>query len=55
VMETLLARRRVGDLVDAFCSPLCSDNGTMALSEEFLPHIRQQFVGGVMPVAVCSK
>ncbi|KAG0661302.1 hypothetical protein C6P46_004073 [Rhodotorula mucilaginosa] len=31
------------------------DNGTMALSEEFLPHIRQQFVGGVMPVAVCSN
>ncbi|GAA5993352.1 hypothetical protein JCM10908_001443 [Rhodotorula pacifica] len=31
------------------------DNGTMELSQEFLPQIRQQFVGGVMPVAVCSN
>ncbi|GAA5880116.1 hypothetical protein JCM3774_004153 [Rhodotorula dairenensis] len=31
------------------------DNGTMELSQEFLPRIRQQFVGGVMPVAVCSN
>ncbi|GJN91389.1 hypothetical protein Rhopal_004410-T1 [Rhodotorula paludigena] len=29
------------------------NNGTMALSEEFLPQIRKQFTGGVVPVAVC--
>ncbi|KAM0747025.1 family 4 carbohydrate esterase [Meredithblackwellia eburnea MCA 4105] len=31
------------------------DNGTMSLSEEFLPKIRQQFTGGVMPVGVCQN
>ncbi|KAL8283466.1 hypothetical protein RQP46_005569 [Phenoliferia psychrophenolica] len=31
------------------------DAGTMALSEEFLPQIREQFTGGVMPVGVCRN
>ncbi|POY70082.1 hypothetical protein BMF94_6918 [Rhodotorula taiwanensis] len=29
------------------------DNGTMSLVQEYLPQIQQQFVGGVMPVAMC--
>lgn len=33
----------------------CSDNETMSLSMEFLPQIRKQFTGGVMPIAVCQK
>ncbi|BGP49163.1 hypothetical protein JCM10450v2_005046 [Rhodotorula kratochvilovae] len=31
------------------------DNGTMQLSEEFLPQIMKQFTGGVMPVGVCMN
>ncbi|GAA6052100.1 hypothetical protein JCM3770_006631 [Rhodotorula araucariae] len=31
------------------------DNGTMQLSEEFLPQLMEQFTGGVMPVAVCMN
>ncbi|BGP56273.1 hypothetical protein JCM8202_001408 [Rhodotorula sphaerocarpa] len=31
------------------------DNETMSLSMEFLPQIRKQFTGGVMPIAVCQN
>jgi len=31
------------------------DNETMALSEQFLPAIREKFTGGVMPVGVCQN
>jgi len=31
------------------------DNETMALSEQFLPSIREKFTGGVMPVGVCQN
>ncbi|CEQ41996.1 SPOSA6832_03749, partial [Sporobolomyces salmonicolor] len=55
--EHILAGQKAGNFSDSGTIVLTHElnNGTMSMVEEFLPQIRQQFTGGVMPIGVCNK
>ncbi|GAA5885829.1 hypothetical protein JCM5296_000157 [Sporobolomyces johnsonii] len=55
--ENILAAQKAGNFSDSGTIVLTHElnNGTMSMVEEFLPQIREQFTGGVMPIGVCHN
>ncbi|GAA6043436.1 hypothetical protein JCM8097_002857 [Rhodosporidiobolus ruineniae] len=55
--NSILAKQKAGKYNKAGTIVLSHeiDGETMDISQQFLPQIRQQFTGGVMPVAVCMN